>query len=311
MGLLREIQDAAVDGSSDLETLLRKCRVLATRLKHEELKKWVACELDGYPADMLLPEYRKCPGSPFGHFFGAFGSGVKNCPIPISDIPEQIRDAMTHQVFRQGVGGLQNLVETVEGATLSFSLPAEAGRIIHPKNMRDDLVLAQAWLNVDKNRVVGILSTVRNRILGFALELEAAYPDAGKSEPGETPLPKEEVNRVFQQNITQNFHGPVANVASGHAIEQTGTVNIQQGDFRKLATFLQENGVAELDILDLKTAIDGDGHLEPTSKTFGKSVSSWIGKMVAKSAEGVWKVGTDVASKLLVEGIKAHYGMPR
>ena len=311
MGLLREIQDAAVDGASDLETLLRKCRVLATRLKHEELKKWVACELDGYPEDMSLPEYRKCRGHPFGHFFGAFGRGVKNCPIPISDIPDGLRDVMTHRQFREGVGELQSLVETVEGTTIQFGWPAEASQIIRPKNMADDLVLAQGWLNMDKSRVVGILSTVRNRILGFALELEASYPDAGEANPGETPLSNEEVNKVFQQNITQNFHGPVANVASGHAIKQTGTVNIQQGDFLTLKTFLKENGVAEQDIRDLKTAIDGDGHLEPTSKAFGKSVSSWIGKMVAKSAEGVWKVGTDVASKLLVEGIKAHYGMPR
>jgi hypothetical protein len=213
MGLLREIQDAAVDGASDLETLLRKCRVLATRLKHEELKNWVACELDGYPADMSLPEYRKCHGHPFGDFFGSFGRGVKNCPISISDIPEQFRDSMAHITFRQGVGELKNLVETVEGTTIQFGWPAEASQIIRPRNMADDLVLAQGWLNMDKSRVVGILSTVRNRILGFALELEASYPDAGEASLDKISPSREEVNRVFQQNITQNFHAPVANVA--------------------------------------------------------------------------------------------------
>ena len=62
MSLLREIQDAAVDGTSDLESLLRKCRVLATRLKHDELKNWVTWELDGYPAEVPLPDYRKLHG---------------------------------------------------------------------------------------------------------------------------------------------------------------------------------------------------------------------------------------------------------
>ena len=309
MGLLREIQDAAVDGASDLETLLRKCRVLATRLKHEELKNWVACELDGYPRDTLLPEYRKCLGSPFGTFVGAFGRAVKNCPIPTSEIPEDVRDAMTHQQFRQGVGELQNIVESVEGITLQLGWPAEASEIIRPKNMAGDLVLAQGWLTVDKSRVVGILSTVRNRILGFALELEASYPDAGESRPGETPISPEQVNKVFHQNITQNFHGPVANVASGNAIEQTGTINIQQGDFRTLANFLQENGISDEDVRDLKAAMKDDTHPNPSSKTFGKKVAAWIGKMIAKSAEGAWKVGTDVSSKLLVEAIKRHYGM--
>jgi hypothetical protein len=308
MGLLREIQDAAVDGTSDLETLLRKCRVLATRLKHEELKKWVACELDGYPADIPLPEYRKCSGDPFGTFIGVFGRGVKNCPIPVSDLPEKLRDSMVHKLFREGVGALKNLVETVDGTTIQFGWPAEVSRIVHPKNMADDLVLAQAWLNVNKSRVVGILSTVRNRILGFALELEASYPDAGEANPSKTPL-SEEINRVFQQNITQNFHGPVANIASGHAIEQTGTVNIQQGDFRTLAMFLQEKGVSDEDIRDLKSALKADPRPEPNSKTLGKKVAAWVGKMIAKSAEGAWKAGTDAASKLLVDAIKNHYGM--
>ena len=114
---------------------------------------------------------------------------------------------------------------------------------------------------------------------------------------------------MFHQNITQNFHGPVANVASGHAIEQTGSVNIQQGNFPVLATYLRENGVAGQDIQDLEAAIKADPHPESNSKTFGKKVAVWVGKMIAKSAEGTWKVGADTASKLLVDAIKAHYGM--
>jgi hypothetical protein len=55
MSLLREIQSAAVGGTSDLETLLRKCRVLGTRLQHEEFKSWIQWELDGYPVGISLP----------------------------------------------------------------------------------------------------------------------------------------------------------------------------------------------------------------------------------------------------------------
>ena len=227
----------------------------------------------------------------------------------MSDIPDEFRELMSHRQFREGIGALRSLVETVEGTTIEYGWPAEASRIVRPKNVANDMVLAQGWLNVSKSQVVGILSTVRNRILGFALELEASYPDAQKATPGETLISKEVVNRVFQQNITQNFHAPVANVASGHAIEQTGTINIQQGDFRTLATFLQENGISDPDIQDLEAAIEADPQPKSSDKTFGKRVSSWIGKMVAKSAEGAWKVSTDVGSKLLLEAIKAHYGM--
>jgi hypothetical protein len=274
VSLLREIQNAAVDGSSDLETLLRKCRVLATRLKHEELKKWVGWELDGYPADVPLPAYRKCLGQCFGHFVGVRGRAIKNCPIGLSDIPQEFRDVMSHRVFREGVGGLKNLVDTVDGPTLQFAWPAEATDIVRPRNLADDFVLAQGWINIDKNHVVGILSTVRNRILNFALEIEAAYPDAGEAAPGTTPVPKEVVNQIFNQT----FNAPVANVASGHAIQQTGTINIQQGDFRTLATFLKDNGVANEDIQDLETAIKTDPTPDPKTKALGKRVAGWVGK---------------------------------
>jgi hypothetical protein len=153
VSLLREIQNAAVDGSSDLETLLRKCRVLATRLKHEELRKWVSWELDGYPQDVPLPDYRKHRGMCYGNFAGAYGRGVNNCPIPETAIPEDLREVMSHRYFREGVGAIKNLVESVEGPSLRFGWPAEASAIVRCDNfMAPDMVLAQGWLFVDTGR---------------------------------------------------------------------------------------------------------------------------------------------------------------
>ena len=48
MSLLRQIQDAAIDSSIDLPTLLRKCKVLAARLGNEDFKRWIDNELVGY-----------------------------------------------------------------------------------------------------------------------------------------------------------------------------------------------------------------------------------------------------------------------
>ena len=48
MSLLREIQEAAIDGSIDLPTLLRKCKVLAARLGNDDFTDWVDAELNGY-----------------------------------------------------------------------------------------------------------------------------------------------------------------------------------------------------------------------------------------------------------------------
>lgn len=305
MSLLREIQDAAVDGSSDLETLLRKCRVLATRLKHEELTKWVMAELDGYPGTTPLPSYRTFHVHCFGHFWGAFGKQMQNMPIPEASIPNELRGRLTFHDLRQGVGALEHMLNADNESTIRYGWSADITAMLSDKIL-EDMALVQAWSNLPKAVIVNVFSTVRNRILSFALDIGASYPDAGEAAPGETPVPKEVVTHIFNQT----FNAPVANVASGHAIQQTGTINIQQGDFRTLATFLKENGVANDDIQDLEVAIKADPKPARDSKTFGKKVSAWIGKMVAKSAEGAWKVGSEVASKLLVEAIKSHYGLP-
>ena len=48
MTLLREIHNAAVDADTSVAVVLRKCKILATRLKHEPFKTWVEKELNGY-----------------------------------------------------------------------------------------------------------------------------------------------------------------------------------------------------------------------------------------------------------------------
>jgi hypothetical protein len=55
MTLLRDIQEAALDSKVNLADLLRKCKVLAARLKHEEFATWVDWELNGYPERKMLP----------------------------------------------------------------------------------------------------------------------------------------------------------------------------------------------------------------------------------------------------------------
>ena len=303
MSLLREIQNGAVETSSDLESLLRKCRVLATRLKHEELKNWVQSELDGYPGGTPVPSYRKFHLASYGHFSGAFGSGIRNAPIPEISIPEKYRENLTHVEMRQGVSSLRSLAENCDESVIQLAWPANAFALFGDKIV-DRMVLVQAWAGLPKNDINGILSTVRNRILSFALEIEEVNPEAGEAAPGVTPVPKETVTRL----VNNNFYGAVGNVGTGEGFTQTATLNVQQGDFRTLAAVLKDTGIADLDLKDLEGALHSDP--APTGRSFGKRVSSWVGKMIQKSAEGTWKIGTTVAANLLTTALKSYYGMP-
>ena len=163
MSLLREIQDTAVDGASDLESLLRKCRVLATRLKHDELKNWVICELDGYPNDVEVPQYRKLAGSCYGHFAGYGGNQVRNAPVPVTSIPEQLRHALTHWEIRQGVSALKSMLDTCDGMNLDTGWPAEANGKHHQKCLEESLQL-QKRLRQLTHRVIAAQENDRQNI---------------------------------------------------------------------------------------------------------------------------------------------------
>ena len=304
MSLLREIQDAAIDGSTDLETLLRKCLVLAARLKNEQFKQWVQSELDGYSKETEVPDYRKFHCQCFGHLSGPFQSGIRNAPIPEMCIPERFRKGLTSITMHEGVSSLKDLADNCgEEGTLRSEWPADACALFG-QEIYDGMNLVQAWMRISKSSIIGILSTVRNRILNFAIEIEATNPDAGEAAPGSTPVPKEKVSQIFNTYI----YGTVGNVASGHDIQQTATVNVQQGDFSSLANYLKEQGVEEAEVLELKEALKSEP--KPSTSGFGKKVSTWMGKMIQKSAEGTWKIGTTVAANLLTSAIKSYYGIP-
>jgi hypothetical protein len=68
--------------------------------------------------------------------------------------------------------------------------------------------------------------------------------------------------------------------------------------------------IQKAEVLALKQAVEADPKPSPTGKGLGKKVSAWMGKMLQKSAEGTWKVGTTVAANLLTSAIKSYYGIP-
>jgi len=304
MSLLREIQDAATNESADLSTVLRKCRILASRLKHYGLKQWTQFELDGYPSTENLPKYRIQRCHSFGNFVGAFNRQARHVPIPITSIPEELRDTLTLLHFQQGVAALREMVENADQGTLQNRWPADASKLFG-SSIIQTMYLMEAWNDVPTNVVVGILDTVRNRILNFALEIEEENPNAGDVSSGLPTMAQAKVQQIFNTTI----HGNVANLATGSQnFSQSAVVEIKQGDFEKLAEFFKDLGLNAGDIKELQTAIKADG--QPKEKQFGGKVAGWIGKIVSKSAQGLLKIGGDVASKIITDALFRYYGLP-
>jgi hypothetical protein len=164
--------------------------------------------------------------------------------------------------------------------------------------------LMQAWKLIAPSTVVGILDTIRNRILNFVLEIESDAPSAGEGTLT-TALTPEKVGNVFNTYIMGN----VGNVATGSShVNQQATQTISQGDWKSLAGYLKTLGVEEKDLDELKEAVRDEP--KPSAHGFGKKVASWMGKMLAKSAQGTWNVATTVAANVLSNALTKYYGLP-
>ena len=213
MTLLRDIQNSAVTSSVSLPDLLRKCKVLAKRLKHQEFVNWVERELTGYPPDADVPAYRIKATSACGNFVGPFGNRGKGLPIPLSSLPDKLHEFASSHTFRGSVSALADLVHSAQTSNkdvLQAHWPPDfvnyvSGDIYRNMNMID------AWNIIPRSYLVGILDNVRTVILNFSLEIEEQDPDAGEPIPGRQPIPPEKIEHI----MNMIFNGSVGAVQTG------------------------------------------------------------------------------------------------
>jgi hypothetical protein len=130
------------------------------------------------------------------------------------------------------------------------------------------MVLLEAHQVIPRNAIVSIIETVRNRVLNFALEIEAANPKAGEAAPGSKPLPDQIVNQIFNNYISGN----VGNMVSGSSqFQQTARIDVAKGEKAELRNALKSLGISKADITDLEAAIETEQPLKGSA--FGTKVS--------------------------------------
>lgn len=301
MSLLEQIQNEAVDSSSDLGSLLRKCKVLAARLGSSPLEEWLIWESNGYPDDVALPDYRIWSIQLKGHFSGPFGSGLRNAPIPAVCVPEDYRERFTQFHCRQSIAGIEELVKARDTNNLQVSVGDLA--VVLGTRVYDGQNCVQAWGEFGAGALVEVLNTVRNRILDFVIAIWKVEPLAGEEQDDKRNLQPGQISQIFNTTV----YGGSANLL-GSALHSTVTFNVEANNFASLAAALEEHGVSEGDISELKDALDAEPS-RPSPTSFGPRVATWISKMIQKAASGVWQIGVGAAGGLLSDAIGKYYGM--
>lgn len=304
MSLLREIQDAAVSSDTKATDLLRKCKILAVRLSSRDFEQWINSELSGYESKEQTPDYRILKHVEIkGHFYGPFGSGLRNAIIPPSCLDKDIAKMMTTEYLMSGIGVYEALLTNGTDGVFHGIIPTDI--IVHyfGENIYEDMNCMEAWKDIPRGAIVGLIDEVRNRILSFSLEIEKMNPDAGEAPVNSEPIPQQSVNQVFHTHIFGDVGSLVTDNKNSYSM-----VNLNlKGNLQGLKKELAELGISESDILSLEKAIYEDEKIE--NGQVGKKTTSWLSKMLSKAAKGVFKITVATATEVLPKLISGYFGL--
>jgi AbiTii-like protein len=301
--LLDDIINLATDHVHSLTDLLRKCIVLAHQLKNDRLKNWANKELNGYDPEDELPPYRVLTTIAKGNFVGSFGRQLRNWEIPALLLEEKHRSWANTTPLIHPISGYEDLAGGKEGTVHS---PWDPNLVLYyqQKISNQDYYLVSAWQEISRSAIVGMLDTVRNRVLNMALEIQTEIGDSDKDLKKITP---EESKKVDQTVVTHIYGGNVY-MGTGQSTMNATTIqqqqqNIATGDWDHLSQVLRNAGVSQPELDELSTAVSQDG------QKLGAKIKHWVGKVGPKVLSGGIKLGAAVGQTVLLEYLKQYFGL--
>ncbi|MCI4005048.1 hypothetical protein [Dickeya dianthicola] len=305
MSLLHQIQESVVQDGSSLGPILLKLRLLAARLGSNDLEEWVRHESEGYPPDAVLPDYRIVGVTYKGTFSGPFGSGIKNAPIPPILIKQFADDSWNNFSVRESIAAVGELVKaSADGGSLGIN--ASNLILLLQGKIYDGYACNDISGDISVVSLSEISQAVRNRVLELTIELEKSIPAAAHITFGTQSMNNDNASKA-QQITQQIIYGNVGNAISGGS-ESNITVNIQSYNRESVVDYLKESGIPEEDASEFALIVESEA---PTSseEPFGHGAKNWIASNIRKAADGTWKIGMAVATKVLTEAALKYYGL--
>lgn len=307
ISLLRRIREGATSNTTSLSEILRLCMRLGKQLGNEELVSWARMEASGYTKAEDLPDYRKLPSESQGDFYGSYGRGIKNAHIPDSVIEQGHRDSLCNVYMFEPVTELENLAISSGGKDNILKIPWSGDVIAYYQKKEiysGGMVLATAWRVMTKQKLTGVLETIRTRVLDFILEIEEELGLQGESEDQNPEIVHPQPQKI-EQIFINTIHGGNVAVGNNRDISQQ-VINIKQGNIDSLKSYLKELGLEEKDTHELEQAIKEDG---VQTKEPGPAVSRWLVKVAILGVKGGLSVASNVAGSLVANAIMKFYGI--
>lgn len=310
MTIIEQIIDELSDSGKSLTNPLLKTKVLATRIGNEELMKWTNDELSGYKTEEL-PSYRLAKSNITCTLQQGYDT-YQNVPLPLMVFEKEFRDNLQQFRLTDSILTLENQErENKNGMIYKDFGPDMCAYLTKMAiDAGQQFAIATMRIIVHVSQITQTLAEVRAKLLGFMLQLEKEVPnldDLIKNKLIVKENVNEKVEQIYHQTII-NTSGFGNTITAGEKNTVTSSINISQGNINELKRELEKHNLPNENVEEIIGLVQTE---EPNmeKKRFGEKVNEWIQKMVSKTLDGTWQIGTGAAGGLLVELIKKYYGL--
>ena len=157
-GIVLELEREALDENVSIEVLLRKAYLVARKLKLTDFEEWINNEQNGYVGE--VPEYRMIGGE-----YKALNPYRGWIPVVL---PAKVAKVIAKVPLHDSISSLCDMYNTSKGS-ISFIVGAEITEFL---NRSSDGFDTKFSFHSSRSEIYRIISTVRNKILDWALLLE-------------------------------------------------------------------------------------------------------------------------------------------
>ncbi|HAT9492340.1 TPA: hypothetical protein JBD00_14275 [Legionella pneumophila subsp. pneumophila] len=291
--LVQSLQKQALDEALSPSALLRRAKLISKKLNLDDFACWIDNELNGYKNIDDLPEYRITYGTLEG--WNPY-QGWK----PIIFPEKEVEDVILSAHITQSIAEIEKLLleKDSHGGFLIYRLSGAQEQEIckmigHHINIRK--LIAKTTLD-------NIINKVKNTILDWSIKLE----EEGITGAGVEFTAEEKQNAQANQSFhIQNFIGNIGDINQSQVTQH---ISITENNLKELSDYLLNNKVSQSDINTLKSILQSEPKPKQANQ-YGKRLSSWLGKMIKKAANGTWETGLNVASNILTSAINKYYGL--
>lgn len=314
--LLQEIVDNLINTKESLSEALIKLNYFGRLTKNTELINYTNNELNGYRDKDLIPNYRKTIATLYIYMQNR--SNTQREILPISMLKEPYRSSLQYFSVTDGISVIEKMAREAEQKNseneITKILPLELlpilqepAKKLYKSNVHFDVVKAR--INGNPNIFFQIPNAVRTKLIDLVTSIGETF---GYNIEIESFNNKRDTNNqiiINQMNTIINNSGDGNTINTGNENSIANNVNMHKGNFERLQSELQKQGIDNLDIQELNEIIDNETPNNEEQR-LGENANGWISKIINKSLNGVGKIATGVSANLLASLIKQFYGMP-